>query len=446
MSTFLRHIIFSILIFLLTIPCYSQGSMALLKGQKKQKLSFELINNLIIIPVTLNGKELSFILDSGARKTILFGSSKSDSLVLNNKMKIKIRGLGGGEYVNAIVSRDNRIQLENIYGYNQTIYVILNDKFDLTLKMGKPIHGIIGYEMLKNFIISINYKSRKLVFYNPLKYVPPKSEKYQKFALDFHNNKPFINAEAYLSDSLSYKMKFLLDTGCGDALWFFENKSTNLIPQGKFFKDYLGEGLSGSIEGKRTKIKSFKLGRFTFNNITTAFIDSVSTSYARYFKERDGSIGSRFLERFHVVLDYPHKSIYLKKAKSFNSDFRYNRAGLEIAYHKDAKVIQVEKRYMQKIKVSERENGRYNDLFEISYQYKLKRLFNIYYIRPDSPAEKAGLKAGDIIHKINGKAAYEYNLSKIINLLYGEKGETIKITVERKGAHFYYEFKLEKIF
>lgn len=443
MNSYSKYIVFCIFALLLIAPCFSQGSMSLLEGKKKQKISFEFINNVIIIPLSINDKKLSFILDTGARKTILFGSSKSDSLVLNNKMKIKIRGLGDGEPINAIVSRNNRIKIKNIYGYNQTVYVILNDKFDLSLKMGKPIHGIIGYELFKNFVTSINYRTRKVVFNNPLKYEPPKSKKYQKFVLDFHQSKPYIDAETYLSDSSIHKTKLLIDTGCSDALWLFENTETGLIPQTKFFIDYLGEGLSGSVEGKRSKIKTFKLGNYFFNDITTAFLDSMSTSHARFFKERDGSIGSRLLERFHVILDYPQKSLYLKKAKSFRQEFRYNRAGLGIAYHKDAKVLHVEKKYTQKITISERENNQYNDLFDISYKYELKSLFNIHYVRPNSPAERAGIKIGDIIKTINNKPAYEYQLGEIINFFYGEKGKIIKMTIERDGVPHFYEFKLE---
>ena len=445
MKSYLRHIGFSLLALLFLTSSYSQGSMMLLKERKKQKLSFENINNLIVIPIKLNGKELSFILDSGARKTILFGSSISDSFVLNDRIRIKIRGLGEGEPIDAIVSKNNRINISGIYGYKQTVYVILNDNFDLSLKMGRPIHGIIGNELLKNFVTSINYQKSQLIFYNPDKFKPPQSKKYQSFPLSFHHDKPYIVAESHLSDSLIFKTKLLLDTGCSDALWLFENNATGLVTQNTFFKDYLGEGLSGSIEGKRSRIKSFKLGAYTFNNMTTAFLDSASTIQARFLKNRDGSIGSRLLERFHVVLDYPNKTLYLKKAKSFKKDFRYNRAGLGLAYHKDAKVLQVTNKQTSKIKVSVHADGRLKNLFEIAYQYELKSLFYAYYIRPDSPAYSAGVKVGDIIKTVNGRAAYTYKLREIINLFYGEKGEIIKMTIDRNGVPFYFEFSLEKL-
>ena len=439
MNRNLKHITILLLLVSLVFPAFSQSSMSILKGKKRQKVSFEFINNLIIVPVRLNGKELSFILDSGARNTILFGSSKSDSLVLNEQIKTKVRGIGSGKSINAIISRNNRLQIKNIYGFNQKIFVLLDDQFDLSLKMGKPIHGIIGYELFKNFVTKINYQTRKLSFYDPKQYTPPSSEKYLQYDLDFYRDKPYVNTLTKLNDSLHFNTKLLIDTGCSDALWLFEdNKGLNINTN--YFEDYLGAGISGSIIGKRTKIHSFALGDFVFNNVTAAFLDSVSTLRARSFKERKGSIGSGLLERFKVIFDYPNKKMYLKKAKSFKEDFKYNRAGLGVAYHKDARMLYKKKNII----ISELQNGENQQLFNISYEYKLRRLFYIYYVRPNSAAEKAGLKANDIIIEINDKPSYEYELERITGLFYGNKGERIKMHIERKGFRFYYEFKLSE--
>jgi len=436
-----KKVLLLIILFSIIMPAFSQSSMHLLKGRKKQKLHFEFINNVIIIPVYLNGKKLSFILDTGAKNTILFGSSNSDSLVLNDQIKTKLSGLSG-EPINAIISRNNRIQLKNIYGYGQKVYVILDDSFKMSLKMGKPIHGIIGYELLKNFVTDINFRTQTIKFYDPQKFQIPNSKKYQKNKLEFHKDKPYIETVSYLNDGSEHQTKLLIDTGCSDALWLFEKASTGLQITDKYFNDYLGEGISGSIKGKRSKIKAFKIGRYTFNSITVAFLDSISTQRARNFKERDGSIGSNLLQRFRVIFDYPNKILYLKKAKSFKKDFRYNRAGLGISYHKDAKVLVVEKN--NSIVVSDNTFADNNTLFKIDYEYKFKRLFYIYYVRSNSPADKAGLQVNDIIKSINDKPSYDYNLNEIIGMLYADEGEIISIDVDRGEFPYHYEFKLKK--
>jgi hypothetical protein len=88
------------------------------KSDDKQRISFKLINNLIVIPVEINGKTLSFILDTGLNKTIVFNLTKNDSIGLSNPKKILLRGLGGGEPVAALLSENNKISIKNVVGIN----------------------------------------------------------------------------------------------------------------------------------------------------------------------------------------------------------------------------------------------------------------------------------------------------------------------------------------
>ena len=82
-----------ILSFCLPQPAKGQG-FSLPEGKDVEKVRFELINNLIIIPIEVNGAKLSFILDSGVSTPILFNVSDQDSVFLKNVSEITIRGLG----------------------------------------------------------------------------------------------------------------------------------------------------------------------------------------------------------------------------------------------------------------------------------------------------------------------------------------------------------------
>ena len=53
---------------------FIQSSFEFPEGVTKRTFSFELINNLIVLPVQINGVSLSFLLDLGVNKTILFNN------------------------------------------------------------------------------------------------------------------------------------------------------------------------------------------------------------------------------------------------------------------------------------------------------------------------------------------------------------------------------------
>ena len=164
-------------------------------NSRTESVRFQLINNLIVIPLNINGKQLSFILDTGVNKTILFNLTKNDSIGLNDVRKLTLQGLGSGKPVQALLSKNNRFRIRNLSSSNQDLYVILKDKFNVSGRMGTTVHGIIGYNLLKNVITKINYRTKKITFYNPKTFSYSKCRKCEDFPLEFYRNKPYLNAE-----------------------------------------------------------------------------------------------------------------------------------------------------------------------------------------------------------------------------------------------------------
>ncbi len=156
--------------FLFLINGYAQQGFSLPNGIEKDKLSFRLINNLVVIPVEINGTELTFLLDTGVSSTIMFSMSEVDSLQLNNTESVRLRGLGDGGSIPALKSKNNRLKIGKAFDEDHTIYVIFDKSLNLSTRMGIPIHGIVGYEFFKNLVVKTNYMSHKMYVYNPKTY------------------------------------------------------------------------------------------------------------------------------------------------------------------------------------------------------------------------------------------------------------------------------------
>lgn len=446
MKQFINKIIILSFIVLCTFMVAAQGSFVLPKNVSKETVSFQLLSNLIVFPLEVNGKKLNFILDSGVGSTILFSLTNADSIPLNNLEKIKLQGLGSEEPVDAVLSKGNTFKVKGITGLNQSLYVIFDDSFDLSSKLGLTIHGIIGYELLKNFAVTINYSAKRITFSDFENFKFKNCSKCEKFTLEFDKLKPYINANINVQNSTEnlIPVKLLIDSGGSDALWLFEGSKSEIKIPMRFFNDYLGEGLSGTILGKRAKIPILKIGNFELKEPNVAFPDSASISFARKFKERNGSIGGAVLKRFDVTFNYKESYIGLKKRSAFNKPFTYNRSGIELVYN--GKILIKERDYTT-FSLADGQQSSNNNRINLAYNYKytFKPSYKIFKIRENSPAQKAGLLPGDIVIKINGKYTFDLKFEEIVHKFFLKEGKKIELVIERNSKDYEFEFYLEDL-
>ncbi len=444
MKKIFHYIIFLFLALSLSWNSYSQGYFKFSNQVKKQSVNFKLLSNLIVFPIEINGNEFNFILDSGVASTILFNLKSQDSVDLKSIKKIKLQGLGSGEAIDAIASSNNNFNLKNIQGVNQKLYVIFNDDLDLSARLGITVHGIIGYEILKDFIVKVNYGTNKITFYNPKYYNKKDCKKCEFFDLEFHKKKPYINANVKLTTNKLTPVKLLIDSGGSDAMWLFENSHPNIKEPKKYFVDFLGEGLSGSIYGKRAKIKALIFGKYEIDNPTVSYPDSLSVLHARKFQGRNGSMGASILKRFIVTFNYQNKQLGLRRGSKFKEPFRYNMSGIELVHN--GKILVKEPDNTTFFLGQKNQNVTDNSvILDYKYKYSFKPSYRIFKVLEGSPGYKAGLMKNDVLIKINGKFVHEMKLEEIIEKFYYKKKRRVSLVVERYGQHHQFKFYLQNI-
>ncbi len=422
---------------------FSQGDFNI-SSKSSDKIRFKLVGNLIIIPVQLNGVDLSFVLDTGVSKPILFNLANIDSLQINKVETKFLRGLGGGAPVEAIRSKHNYLRIGDAININQDIYVVFDSSINFTPRLGTPVHGIVGYDLFKNFVVEINYASKYIILHKPEQYVYKNRKKHQTFDLTLYQKKPFLTGEVKVGSEY-IPVKLLMDTGSSDALWIFENETKGLLPsENRYFDDFLGKGLSGNIYGKRTKIGSFRLKDFELNHVNTAFPDSTSISIARKNTERNGSISGELLKRFNMIVDYKNQKLTLKKNRHFGAAFSYNKSGIII--EQNGVILVKERKGRSGLGYNDNDNFNVHVETVTHYQLAVKPAYTIVEIRKDSPAEKAGLLKGDIILRINNKESHTLELQHVISYFKAKAGKMINLTIDRGGKIMQVDFRLEDVF
>lgn len=443
-----KYLCATVIFILVAASSFSQDNFEFTNKHTKQSISFKLLSNLIVFPIEVNGKELNFILDSGVGKTILFNLNPHDSIQLHDVKKIKLHGLGSEEPIDASVSNGNTFKIKSIQSNNEPLYVIDSDSFDLSSKLGLTVNGIIGYSLLRNLQVKINYSSKKITFYKKGTFNYDKCRKCERFFLEFYKLKPYINigAKLYESSEVITPVKLLIDSGGSDAMWLFESSHPEIKPPTNYFVDFLGEGLSGSIYGKKSKIKALVIGKYEIKNPTVSYPDSLSIVHALKFSKRNGSIGGSILKRFTVIFDYTNARVTLKKGGNFHKPFRYNMSGIELVHN--GKIL-VQERDNDATSFSFENGAQASNaskvIFDNTYKYTFKPTYRIFKVRDGSPADVAGLVEGDVVIKINGKYTFEMNLDEITGLFFQKENKRISMVIERNGQDFEYYFYLKDI-
>jgi hypothetical protein len=399
-------------------------------------IPFKLINNLIFIPIKVNGIELNFLLDSGVEETLLFSMDDKKGVNFFNVEKITLRGLGSENSIEGLKAKNNTLEIAGMKSTNHLLYVILDQNFNLSSHIGIPVNGIIGYHFLKNNLIEINYEKKRITVYRDTdksrNYV---EKKFEKVPITIERLKPYLKGNVNINND-EIPVKLLIDIGNSDALWLFQNTSEKIKVPEKNFEDYLGKGFSGDVEGKRAQINEFKMSKFEFHNPVIAFPDTISIRNVTMVKDRAGSVGAEILKRFLVVFDYPNQILFLKKNKEFDYPFGYNKSGVELQ-HYGLQWVQETVR-LETVPLSEGVNLSSN----FKYKFVLKPVYIIANIRKNSTAALSGLQKDDVLVSINGIPAYKYSLEKINSILKSEEERWISFEIERNSQRLKFKFQL----
>ncbi len=441
MKLLFRYIILS---FLGLSSCLLNGQgHFFLKDDVSKRINFEFTSNLIIIPIEINGVALSFVLDTGVSKPILFNLTDRDSLDLKNTETFYLHGLGADGKIEALKSSNNSFKIGDAVSKDQDLYVVFDNSINFTPRLGVLVHGIIGYDVFKDFVVEINYNSKYIKLHKPNSFEPKTSKRWKTIPIEVYSKKPYIESKVTLNNDEKL-VKLLVDTGSSDALWLFENE--DLAPnEDLFFIDYLGKGLSGSVYGKRSKIKKFQLFDFELSNVNVAFPDSSSIDLSKIYKGRRGSLGGEILKRFNLFFDYSNNRLHLRKNSFFKDPFTCNNSGI-VLEHNGTMFVKERIRVPSGDKLNPNNNNAIQIDFSINHRMVLKPIYEIVELRKSSNAYAAGIRVGDILISVNNKEAYDLKLPEINEIFHGKTGKNVKLKVGRNGETITYKFKLDNAF
>lgn len=394
---------------------YNTPSAGFLFDNEKKKtvsIKFKQISNLIIVPVSINGSDtMNFILDTGVRDPIITELTLVEELNLNYMKSIELRGLGNEVTTQAYQSGDNTITLPGLRAEHQKINVVLDENFQISQILGMPVHGLIGFNLFKHYIIEVDYDNEEIVLTKP-QFFEYKPRKYDVvMPITFVRSKPVISAEIAQSNGSVIPVKLLIDTGASDAIWLSPQSDSLIeIPEQNIFS-FLGSGLGGDLYGYKGRINDLWLAGMNLPLPIVSYPESEYINNVVLAEQRHGSIGGEVLRRFTVTFDYFNSRLILRPNTNFKDKFYYNMSGLEII----------------------------NPVPGVP-------VYTINNIIENSPAWNAGIRESDQVISVNHRNHTDLSLNDINLTLRQKQDKKINMTVLRNGERIKTTFYLAEIF
>jgi hypothetical protein len=291
----LRFLIFQVLILLFF--CCSIFATAprvgfyLPDSVNEMTLRYRTVNNLIILPVTINDSiEVNLILDTGCRNLVLFGKRFQKLLSHIPDKMVQFSGLGSGKSLQGVLSLTNKVSIQEVLG--ESIAVVIVGSRNL-FSQYKDVDGVIGYDIFLRFEIELNPVQQTITFRPAQKANPPQD--YHTVPLRINDARPVMDSRiALLNDNgPARRYELMIDTGSSLGVLL---KTTNMEDFSDDQQKIIGRGFNGPVMGYNTLSKQLHLENLDMNNVPTGIIQSPWHNYA--------SVGMAVLKKYIVVLNY----------------------------------------------------------------------------------------------------------------------------------------------
>jgi len=286
----------------------------------------------IIVDVAVNGGEpRPFVLDTGASGSLV-DTSAAPGIDPAALPPVTVVGVGGEQTFAAAKLDDLAVGGAHV----KNVPVALGDLGGLGGAMGMELGGILGYDFLRHFVLTLDYDAGRIKFYDRGAFQDPAGVEF--LPAEFDSGHPFV--EMGLD---SYRGKFVIDLGNASGIILngdFVAREKLLDKAGARLPAMLrGAGGAKSTEAYVVRMGGAYLGSFEILKPVVVLPVSGEAPLT-CAKDTIGNLGYGVMSRFTVYFDYPGGRVGLVPGKRFDAPFDYNRAGVVLRPGGDHYVVE----------------------------------------------------------------------------------------------------------
>lgn len=357
-------------------------------GRTFQRIPFDNTGKAIYLRGRINNSAPAwFLLDTGTGISVI-EQRLARTLGLKSEGKIGVGATGGNTELS--FTKGVSFTFPGVQLVNQTVASMPFGPEITQIKQN--FGGILGYDFISRFVVEINYLDKTITLYDPQSYSYKGSGHRVHISLE---GTPFVEAEVRVKGQEPVKGRFEIDTGHDGAVTLyrpFVKAHKGLEPVGKVIEGSM-QGLGNETKNLSAYIEGFSFGGLSFQNVITNYPQAEEGAGGS--SDVAGLIGNEILRRFNVILDYSRQEMILEPNAHFSDAFEQNLSGIELQI----------------------KGPRHN-------------VFTVADVAEQSEAEKAGVRAGDVLVAIDSKPASAFSISQIDQLLQ-QQGREFLLTFRR---------------
>ncbi|HEX5854543.1 MAG TPA: retroviral-like aspartic protease family protein, partial [Thermoanaerobaculia bacterium] len=265
-------------------------------GRASLQIPFEEDDGHIFVKLRVNDSgPLSFAVDTGAIRSVI-DTERARALGLRVEGSQPVGGAGGIERAGTV--KGVSIKLPGVELVDQTLWTL--PLAAIAAVQGRPIDGILGYDLFRDLVIDIDYEHERLDVSDASGYVYRGPGESIPFTVI--EDSIYVRGKVTSGTGLEAEGDFIVDTGGNVTLMLARSfvDEHRLAPPVESVIRAGGLGVGGTIKVTIGRVKKFQIGRFVVNEPVTAFVETGEIAE----RGKAGNIGARLLRRFRVVFDY----------------------------------------------------------------------------------------------------------------------------------------------
>jgi predicted aspartyl protease len=275
------------------------------------EVPFEFVRNQIVVQVKIAGKgPFNMLFDTDTDPSAIdLATARELGLKLGSK---GYQGTGGGTETNLVYPTNiPGVELGTVTA--KEVFAAAINLTKLSGKLGRPIHGVLGYSFLKNRIFQIDYAASKIRFYGESPYpgIQNSRNTVDRTVVAFRYENEVLVDSVFVNGQ---KVRATLDTGGSNTFALTPEGITTLglSEDGRNAKAELSAGYNGEFESKIGTLKSVRIGGLSVDSPPVSFW-SAGTGHDK--KKYQVSIGNGFFKNYLVTFDFRSKIVVFEKVE-----------------------------------------------------------------------------------------------------------------------------------